>query len=79
MPEESFHGSITLVLHTLPTQDTQQLFSDDCEFHMMADEDEDMYEPTADDALPSGPAKPREESSEEDESEDDSDSVSSAT
>ena len=43
----------------------------------MADEDEDMYEPTADDEVPPGPIKPKEESSEEDESEDDSDSVSS--
>ena len=42
----------------------------------MADEDEDMYEPTADDEVPPGPVKPKEESSEEDESGDDSDSVS---
>ena len=43
----------------------------------MADEDEDMYEPTADDDIPTGPAKPKDSSSEEEDTEEDSDSVNS--
>ena len=41
----------------------------------MADEDEDMYEPTADDEVPTGPVKAKEDSSEEEDLEEESDSV----